>query len=131
MQNLTGRNKQTWLRANATASGVLRRHRRQGKHTNKLTEQLEQEISAAIRAALSMWLAGSSQATAESSSSGNCRKGATGTLPSGGAAEDPRKQVGAASSSNSGRAADVHLNSDVAEHNKQRRRSRGDGSDNE
>ena len=71
MQNLTGRKKQTWLRANATAWGVQRLHRRQGKFTEKLSQQLEQEISAKIRAAFSMWLARSSQSTKESSSNGN------------------------------------------------------------
>ncbi len=72
------------MRFNANDWGVQRRQRAEGKLRDKPDNQVEQELRAAIRGALSKWLARRSpQAAAEISSSSRSSSsgGVAGTLP--------------------------------------------------
>ena len=132
MQHATGRGKKTWLQANASAWGVSRRQGRQGKYTNKLTDQLEQEISAKIHGAWSKWLSQcapqvAAEAGSSSSSSSSNAAATSSTLLASGAAEHTGRRAGAGTRSIAGDVVGASLERRSAAHNEQRRRSQGYG----
>ena len=128
-QDLTGRGRKTWLQANASAWGVSRLQGRQGKYTNKLTDQLQQEISAKIHGAWSKWFSQSApQVAAEGGSSSSSSAAAvSSTLLASGAAEHTGRRAGAGTTSIAGDVAGARPERSSAAHNERRRRSQGYG----
>jgi len=97
LQDLAGRIRQQWLRANASRWEVQRFVRREAKYIDKSTDQLEQAIRARIHSAWIKWLSQSKpQAVSEECvSSSSVGAAASALLVSGGAENTGRRSAAA------------------------------------